>query len=79
MPKEKNNFRTRLETFVSKIKEAKSTYNPMTAKKLKAEIEAEIEPLGFEFVGMVEKLEFQNEDLQRQIGLLDERLSQAGY
>lgn len=76
-------FKERLNAFIAKIKEAKSTFNPMVAKRLKSEIEAEIEPLGLEFVGMVETLEKENSelkaqvnDLQHQLNHLDRRLSQ---
>ncbi len=78
MQKQISQLKDQLNVLVDKVKTAKSTRNFMLAKRLKDEIESEIEPLGREFFGAIESLAAQNASLQKQIIHLDERVSNLG-
>lgn len=78
MPQEKPSLLIRFRELVSKIKQAKDEINPFKAKALKNEIEPQIEPMALEAVELIHSLEQRCIYLQKQIGLLDARLSDLG-
>jgi hypothetical protein len=78
MPEKNTPLLTQYKTLFGLINDARTTMNPFRAKELKAQIEPKLERFALGCVQTISSQENQINDLQKQIGRLDARLSDLG-